>query len=712
MIRPALRTTLPLLVFMLLFTPLQAQQLFRAARSFPVSFSSGATGIAVGDFNNDGVPDVVVASFGTTTSNNLAVLLGKSNGTLGAPLILTAGEGPMSVVVGDLNGDKNLDIAVLDSYGTKNVWVLLGNGNGTFQPAVGYTAGLATASLLPQAIIAADFNGDHNLDLAVVSGNGISNTDIAVMLGVGNGAFNAATVYNTLQNSVSLATGDFNGDGKLDLVTSGSTGGSLLLGNGDGSFQAALNVSGASGSAITVGDYNGDHHLDIAVASSSNVNVSFGNGDGTFQPPVSYLNVSFGTNTIGTADLNHDGKPDLVVGNGDNTINVLFNKGDGTFPSNRSYVAGFGPVSVAFGDFNKDGRIDVATANPGFPNAGSTVSVLLNQGTGTLAAAQNLNMSAVSGVAFADFNNDRRQDMAVVSGGNTVTIMLGNGNGTFGGRKTIAVGGQLISIVAGDFNHDGKIDVVVVSSGKLTVLLGNGDGTFQIGTSYVVPSGTTVSVADFNADGNSDLAVGAPAAVEILLGKGDGTFQGPVSYGFASGGPLLVVGDFNNDHKLDIVAVGSFAGNPSLFLGNGDGTFQAAQKIPSAPSSYGAAAGDFNGDGNLDLAFDGAVILGNGDGTFGKQVRYSTGVGASGLVVADFNGDGKLDIAVANNGGSYQDVGDVLVSLGNGDGTFQKPQTYASNLSPNNLALCDLDGNGAPDLVSLDFQLTVFLNIR
>jgi hypothetical protein len=219
-------------------------------------------------------------------------------------------------------------------------------------------------------------------------------------------------------------------------------------------------------------------------------------------------------------------------------------------------------------------------------------------------------------------------------------------------------------------------------------------------------------VADFNADGNPDLAVGAPAAVEILNGNGDGTFQGPVSYAFASGGPLLVVGDFNNDHKLDIVAVAGGHGNPSLLLGNGDGTFQAAQKIASGPASYGAAAADFNGDGNLDLAFDGAVILGNGDGTFGKQVRYSTGVGASGLVVADFNGDGKLDIAVANDGGLYQDVGDVLVSLGNGDGTFQNPQTYASNRTPNNLALCDLDGDGAPDLVSLDFQLTVFMNSR
>ena len=712
MIRPALRTVLPLLVFMLLLTPLQAQQLFRAARSFTVSASSGATGIAVGDFNNDGIPDVVVASFGTTTTNNLAVLLGKSNGTLGAPLILTAGEGPMSVAVGDFNGDKNLDIAVLDSYGTQNVWVLLGNGNGTFQPAVGYTAGQATASLLPQAIIAGDFNGDHHLDLAVISGNGISNSGIAVMLGFGNGAFGAATFYNTLQNSVSLATGDFNGDGKLDLATSGSTGGSLLLGNGDGTFQAALNVSGANGSAITVRDYNGDHNLDIAVASSSNVNVSFGNGDGTFQPPVSYLNVSFGTNTIGTVDLNHDGKPDLVVGNGDNTINVLFNKGDGTFPTTRSYVAGFGPVSVAFGDFNKDGHPDVVTANPGFPRAGSTVSVLLNQGTGTLVAAQNLNMSTVSGVALGDFNNDGRQDMAVVSGGSTVTILLGNGNGTFGSQKSVAVGGQLISIASADFNHDGKSDLAVLSNGNLTLLLGNGDGTFHTGATYVVPSGATVTVADFNADGIADLAVGAPAAVEILLGNGDGTFRGPVSYGFTSGGSLLVVGDFNNDLKLDIVAVASGHGNASLLLGNGDGTFQAAQKIPTAPASYGAAAGDFNGDGKLDLAFDGAVILGNGDGTFGKQVHYSTGVGASGLVVADFNGDGKLDIAVANNGGSYQNVGDVLVSLGNGDGTFQKPQTYASNLSPNNLALCDLDGDGSPDLVSLDFQLTVFLNTR
>ncbi|HLW88332.1 MAG TPA: VCBS repeat-containing protein [Terriglobales bacterium] len=709
---PGIKATLPVLVLVLL-TQLQAQQLFQAARNFPVSVDSGATGIAVGDFNNDGIPDVVVASFGTTISNNVAVLLGQSNGTLGPPTFLSAGEGPMSVVVGDFNGDKNLDIAVLDAYGPQNVSVLLGNGNGTFQPAVGYVAGEATGNLLPQAIITADFNGDGYLDLAVISGNGISNNGVAVMLGFGNGAFNGATFYNTLQSPVSLATGDFNGDGILDLVAVGSSGGSLLLGIGNGGFQSAVNIKGAGGGAITVGDYNGDHDLDIAVASGNHVKVIFGNGNGTFQPAASYLNVFFGTNTIGTADLNHDGKPDLVVGNADNTINLLFNKGDGTFPNTKSYVAGLGPISVAFGSFNKNGNTDVVTADPGFPDGGSAVSLLLNRGDGALAAAQDLDLSAVSEVAFGDFNNDGRQDMAVVSGGGTVLILLGNGKGGIESRKSITVGGQLISIAAGDFNHDGKLDLAALSTGELTILLGDGDGTFQIGAKYVVPSGTTVVIADLNTGGSHDLAVGTPVSLEVLVGNGDGTFQNPVSYGFKTGGPALVVGDFNNDHNLDIVAVGSgFGGNPSLFLGNGDGTLQAATKIPFAPSSFGAGAGDFNGDGNLDLALDGNVLLGNGDGTFNKPLHYQAGVGAAGLVVADFNGDGKLDIAVANDGAANQDVGDILVSLGNGDGTFRKAQAYASNFSPSNLALCDLDGDGRPDLVSLDSQLTVFLNMK
>jgi hypothetical protein len=250
---------------------------------------------------------------------------------------------------------------------------LLGNGDGSFQPAVNFPAGNA-----PISVVVADFNHDGFPDLAVA--NEDAQGTVSILLGNGDGTFQAAVSYPAGMRTFSVAVGDFNGDGILDLVApnagdfSNTQGGSvsILLGNGDGTFQAPVDyVAGVSPGSVGVGDFNADGILDLAVTNyEGTVSVLLGRGDGSFQSPANY---SVGTIILSQAalavrDINDDGIADLAVASGSG-VRVLLGNGDGTFQTTPiSYVAGVGAFSVAVGDFNRDG----------LPDGG--VSILINDG--------------------------------------------------------------------------------------------------------------------------------------------------------------------------------------------------------------------------------------------------------------------------------------------------------------------------------------------
>jgi FG-GAP-like repeat/FG-GAP repeat len=324
------------------------------------------------------------------------------------------------------------------------------------------------------------------------------------------------------------------------------------------------------------------------------------------------------------------------------------------------FAAGSGPISVATGEFNGDGKVDVVVAN----NAGNTISVFLGNGDGTFQAAVDYAVGAnPRSVAVGDFNGDGKLDLVVTNeGSDNVSILLGNGDGTFQIALDYTVGSNPSSAAVGDFNGDGNLDLAItnLASGNVSMLLGNGDGTFQSALDYTVGSRpSSVAVGDLNGDGKLDLVVANPGSgyVSVLLGNGDGTFQAAVNYSTPSP-DWVVLADFNGDGKLDLaVATGSCrregCGGLSVLLGSGDGTFQAAVLYGSGGGSLSMAVGDFNGDGKLDLVVANeasnnvSILLGNGDGTFQSAMEYVTGSAPSSVVVGDFNGDGKLDIAVA-----------------------------------------------------------------
>jgi hypothetical protein len=327
----------------------------------PLSYDAGGgpQAVAVADFNGDGLPDLAVAN---RSSNNVSVLLGNGDGTFQAARNFAAGTNPTAVAVGDFNGDGILDLAVANLDG---VSVLLGNGDGSFQPARNFAAGR-----YPESVAVGDFNGDGRSDLAIANlGVSGQNGTISVLLGTGDGSFQPARNFPAGVGPQSVAVGDFNGDGLPDLAVANNSSNdvSVLLGNGDGSFQPAQTFAvGPRPSSVAVGDFNGDGFLDLVVAftgpypyTTGGVNILLGTGDGSFQPPQSF---AAGTEPISVAvgDINGDGLLDLAVTNyqsSNNNVSVLLGTGDGNFQPARSFAAGTTPTSVA-------GGTSTATASP------------------------------------------------------------------------------------------------------------------------------------------------------------------------------------------------------------------------------------------------------------------------------------------------------------------------------------------------------------
>ncbi len=344
--------------------------------NLPVGANSSATASA--DFNGDGIPDLAITLSSAAVQNNLVVFLGSGNGSFGSAQQFTSnGQTAVSVVTGDFNQDGNSDIATTN-FGSDTVSLLLGEGNGNFRSAQTFRVGSQ-----PNALATGDFNQDGRLDLVTANAGENTNT-LSVLLGNGQGGFESAKALNVAGTQpFSVATGDFDRDGNLDVVSADSLSASLsvLFGKGNGEFKTAKQffVGGATPVTVVTGDFDEDNKLDIVTGNlgtgGRNISVLFGDGKGDF-PEGAAIAAGGGVSSLVSGDFNGDGHLDLAgtLYNSPN-LTILFGDGEGNFSRSGTPVVNNVPSGIATADFNRDGKPDLITASGGSNNA----SVLLNK---------------------------------------------------------------------------------------------------------------------------------------------------------------------------------------------------------------------------------------------------------------------------------------------------------------------------------------------
>jgi len=701
--------------------------------------------VVAADLRKIGILDLVVAE---TDSQTIGVFLGNGDGTFAPEVTYLIPRPPLSVAVGDFNGDGHQDIVVGlqgDEF-SGPLATLSGDGTGKFGPPITFLAdNTDIGSYAVTQIIAADLNGDGLTDLVLVDQGGIEfRAGVHSYLSLGNGTFKDAQF---VQGNIAVALGDMDEDGCLDAVSVNPIGlVSIAKGFCDGTFDTVGGISMGAGEqpvSVALADMNGDGHLDV-VAAGANFGSGgvFGQdatnlvmvlpGDGRGNLGLSHVYRSepsmFG---LALTDLNGDGHPDVIAASQDtDTASVFLNDGHGALPGPTGEYIGYGdnagasfsgalnaPFSNFFvRDIDGDGKPDLALVETTqFSGSPWKLAVMLNDGTGHFSPAIRSTIADAAdtplGYALADFRNTGRPDLLVyeantiVEGNPAVSFSPNIGNGQFGPHVTTPIDPTLISefavLAAGDFNGDGKLDFVVagtkpVAGGPVEILtfLGNGDGTFLQAasqTSVTAAGPRAIFAGDFNHDGKLDIIFwasnGSTGGVYEMLGNGDGTFQ-PAKLLFTDFGPFTMA-DLNHDGLLDIVEY-------------------ILPLTTTGDQTYGFNIYLGQPDGSFQLAHSYKPYT----GLFSPAYRFDNGSPQqqSGPMVADFNGDGNPDIAAFQFQATFPSTQSYLQILtGNGDGSFT-PSFAITPFHKNGIPVtaADVTGDGRADLIEVDGLVSSF----
>lgn len=733
--------------------------------------NSQPSSIAYGDFNGDYYIDIVVA---VPEHNYIGILYGYGNGSFGNLIIYITGNNsqPSFAVVGDFNTDNRLDICVANTN-NQNIGILLGYGNGSFADQVTYSTGNKTS---PNCIALGDLNNDTHLDIVITDPN---MNNIYVFLGYGNGSFTASiTLFiKANANPYSVIIGDVNNDKFGDIIVANSNLANIgiFLGRGNGKFAAPQFFSTGTTSFplwVALGDFNHDNHLDIAVTNSiaHDVGVLIGYGNGSFADVIFYIgDMNSLPVAIALGDLNNDNWLDMIVTNfGTDTINILLASMHGRIEQQMIYFAGLSsrPYSVGIGDLNNDTYLDIVVANLLLDSVG----VFMGYGNGSFANEIMYSTSSgsrPSSVTVGDFNNDHRLDIAVANTNTqNIGIFFGNANGTFENEMTYSTGTRSFpvfvstayfnnsnllniifvdnntnnigiltqqnystfsdevtyscghdsnpwSVALGDFNDDQHLDIVVanIAVNNIELFCGYGNGSFKRELTYALRTDYllyAMVVSDFNNDKRLDIVIGfGNGFLGTLLGNGNGTFHEDVIYSGSTGMEISAVAvcDFDNDSYLDVVFSSATGSSIGIYFGSNNGSFSTniIHLTTIGTSPVAIAMGDLNRDNCLDMAVAHSledsieILFGYCNRSFSSQATYSTGVDSQPISIAlgDFNNDTYLDIAVGN-----LKANNIGVFLGLGNGKFSVQLTFSTGLAslPSSIAIADLNNDNFLDI--------------
>ncbi len=703
----------------------------------PVGFNPRQ--VVSGDLNSDGATDMIILSGSSSGSANaITVLLNDKRGNFTLFNNISVNFTVVGVTLADFNQDGTLDLAVAGinssgSGGTSSLVVYFNNGDGVFSSSNALTfQGSATA------LAAGDINNDGALDIVLANSPSSSFGTVTLLINNGFGTFNVAGNLSVGGQPRAVAVADFNGDGTQDIVTVNTNAtGSTLYNSGGGSFLIASNFTITTNSSsffqvsLAIGDLNNDNRPDLVVAGGdSNVFYTLLNASGVFtsSTPTTFQSFDFRVRSIAIGQVIGDGNLDVVVAGGGtfsdsiSATAVLAGNGAGTFNAANAVLSPTGtlPLSVNIADFNGDGRNDLVTTN----STSNDVSVLLNNGSDRFGPDAFPTNSAPGVIVAADFNGDGNLDTATAStqsvNGNNLLISLGNGAGGVSGTQSNGLTNGVLTLAAADLNNDSRTDLIAATSSSssgtaIFVFLnsGNNAGIFPFPPSASFNLSFTVRavvVGDFNNDGRRDLVATSTNSnlIAVFLGAPSGVFFAPTTFVAPVSNAVVTTGDFNNDGRLDLAVAGSSssgAGAISILLGNGGGNFTQSPESVAVNTPTSITSGDFNGDSILDIAVTAAsnsstanvvaVALGIGGGRFGALTNYTVGSDARSVTAADFNGDSRLDLIVANRASNS-----VSILTNNGNGSFSAPSNFLAGIFPEQIAIGDFNNDGRNDVAT------------
>jgi hypothetical protein len=641
---------------------------FDSRSNYPVG--AEPRGVALGDVTRDGRLDALIACYG---SNNVTLLRGADGGFVAAGIDFPCGPQPWGLVAADFDGDGSADVAVANYASPGTVSVLRGD-SGWLGPPVTY----GTAEY-PGPLAVADFDLDGDMDLVagsygrVTQNESYGGTSVTVLLNNGDGTFAPGVDYAVYTRPASVAVGDIDGDGLPDVVTGGEGGVTVL--HNLGTFDLAQSMPVDRPEAVALADVNGDRTLDLVVAVSgiSWVLVFPNRGDGYFEyyGQVWRSHTGGGPAAIAPGDFDRDGRTDLAVACRGNVLAVMPGNGDGSFGSALSAGDLRYPTDVAAADFDGDGELDLVTS-AGIGAYGPMIQVKNGLGNGTFGPARRFGSGWPNGsqsISLADFDGDGRIDIGASDYGdgapNYNRVFRNTGGADFYKEYPLAGSSFGWSCASGDLTGDGFPDLAVIASKESFVQIYAGSASGVAGTPIEVPcqsNAMDVCVGDFNADGRQDMAVahGLSSPLTVLLANENGTFRRE-DIRIEHDTWRVVCADFDADHRMDLAAL-----------------------------VWVSQAGDF--------VQSIQIYRGLGDGRFARGGAYDTGAGAWRLTATDANDDGVPDLMTAN-----QYANTVSLFIGNGDGTFAEREDYGVGDHPMAVTFGDVNGDRQPDMLVANF---------